>query len=849
MNLSMTMASRYLAGRKLRTFLTTLAVVFGVLVIFGMNIVLPSMLQSMKANTMAVSGAVDVTITHITSDVFPKETVSQLNEIDGVNAVSATLTRTINIPADYFDQDANKADRITSLILIGTDPNSAKSLHSYPMQSGRFLQEDDQKAVVISQSLADSISVSIGDTLKLPTVNGVENLQIVGILFPKTTPGSEEIIVNLAQAQTMMGQAGKVNVIEINLDTLDQLKRDQIMADIQNQLGEGYEIGALNSGEEVFGAIQMGQIAMTMFGVMALFMGAFIIFNTFRTVIVERRHDIGMLRAIGASRATIRGLILAEGLVQGIVGTAFGLFFGYLLGAGVLKLAAVPMSQFINLQIGKPVVSPAIIIISIALGVGVTVIAGLIPAIQASRLTPLEALRPTSSEMAFKRLRGLNFIIGSILIGFAVIGLFTANSALISLGSVLVLVGLVLIGPALVNPIAIVFGKILAKVYARQGTGELAQGSLTRQPSRVAITASATMLGIAIIVSLGGMVASMTITMNRLIRDGLGSDYLFIPPSISLWNSNVGANQDFAARLQDIDGVKDVSTLRFAGTVMGDQAISILGINPQTFPKVSKLEFVEGDETAFLAMDQGNQIITNGILSSTLGIKVGDVLELTSPSGKANFTVAGIGSDMLNAKVNTIYMSQKNLATYFDSKDDVFLQLNLKEGADVAETESQIKSVAADYPQFNVISGKKYADSMLTQLQAAFAGMYFLLALFAVPSLIAMLNTLAISVLERTREIGMLRAVGATQKQVRTMVVAEALLLALIGTTFGIVAGLYLGYVFVNALNAIIPMKYVFPLAGVVAAIVIGLLFGIIAALIPAKQAAKMDVVKALRYE
>ena len=153
MNLSMTMASRYLAGRKLRTFLTTLAVVFGVLVIFGMNIVLPSMLQSMKANTMAVSGAVDVTITHITSDVFPIDTVTKLNAIDGISAISATLTRTINIPADYFDQDTKKADRITSFILIGADPISAKSLHSYPMQSGRFLQADDQKAVVISQSL------------------------------------------------------------------------------------------------------------------------------------------------------------------------------------------------------------------------------------------------------------------------------------------------------------------------------------------------------------------------------------------------------------------------------------------------------------------------------------------------------------------------------------------------------------------------------------------------------------------------------------------------------------------------------------------------------------------------
>jgi len=849
MNLSMTMASRYLVGRKLRTFLTTLAVVFGVLVIFGMNIVLPSMLQSLKTNTMSVSGAVDVTITHISSDVFPLEKSEKLGSIQGVSAVSPTLTRTINIPADYFDHDTKKADRITALILIGVNPEAAKSVNSYPMQSGRFLENSDTNKVIISQSLADSISINLGETISLPTVNGVESLEVIGILFPKTTPGNEEIIVNLAQAQTMMGQAGKINTIAINMDTLDQVKRDQIIAQIQSDLGDGYEIGSLNAGDEVFGAIQMGQIALTMFGVMALFMGAFIIFNTFRTVIVERRHDIGMLRAIGASRKTIRGLILAEGLVQGIVGTAFGLMFGYLLGAGVLKLAAVPMSQFINLQMGKPVISASIVIISILLGVGVTVLAGLIPAIQASRLTPLEALRPTSAEKSFKRLTGINFIIGILLIAVAVIGLFTGNSTMISLGSVLVLVGLVLVGPALVNPIAVVFGKILAKLYARQGTGELAQGNLTRQPSRVAITASATMLGIAIIVSLGGMVASMTITMDRLIRDGLGSDYLFIPPSISLWNSNVGANQDLATRLQAVDGVKVISTLRFSGTVVGDQAISVLGINPQTFPVVSKLEFVQGDQSAFLALEQGNQIIPNGILASTLGLKVGDELELISPKGKIAFTVAAVGSDLLNAKVNTVYMSQANLATYFDSKDDVFLQLNLQEGADAVKVDRQIKSIAADYPQFNVISGKEYAASMMTQLKAAFAGMYVLLALMALPSLIAMLNTLAISVLERTREIGMLRAVGATQKQVRTMVVTEALLLALIGTTFGILSGLYLGYMFVDALNVILPMKYVFPVAGVVAAIVTGLLFGMIAALIPAKQAAKMDVVKALQYE
>jgi putative ABC transport system permease protein len=179
----------------------------------------------------------------------------------------------------------------------------------------------------------------------------------------------------------------------------------------------------------------------------------------------------------------------------------------------------------------------------------------------------------------------------------------------------------------------------------------------------------------------------------------------------------------------------------------------------------------------------------------------------------------------------------------------VFLQLNLKKDADREAAGARVKALAAGYPQFKVISGVDYYTAIQSMLGAAFFGIYAMFLILAFPSLVAMLNTLAISVIERTREIGMIRALGGTQKQIRALVVAEALLLAAIGTAFGILGGLYLGYVFVTAIKIMFPLGYYFPLGGILAATAISLLFGALAALIPARQAAGMNVVEALRYE
>lgn len=847
---TLTLAFRYLLGRKLRTTLTTLAVIFGVLLIFGMNTILPTMIAALQANVQGAEGNTDFTITNLSGEPFPAEITTRIQDLDGVRAVSASLQRIVNLPANFVDGDPARHDRLTSIKLTGITPELARSVRSYPVVSGRYLQDSDSAAAVISQTLADAFTIKVGDTLRLPSATGTVSLTIVGILPARLDPGNEEVLVTLPQAQEMTASPGKVNVIDVNVEAFaNETRRAEIQASIESALGDGYRVGAFITGDEMFAALELGQVGLSLFGVLALFMGGFIIFNTFRTVVAERRRDIGLLRSLGATRRAILGIILAEGLIQGVIGSAIGLGLGYLLAVGVLKLAQGPMSAFVNLQLGSPIVSAELVLVSVSLGVGVTVFASLLPAYHASHVTPLEALRPSMAEIQFKRNTGYGFMGGAVIIALSIAAIFSRQAALIIPGGFLFLLGLVLVAPALVRPFAALFGRIIALIYARQGVGGLAQNNMTRQPSRVAVTVSASMLGLAVIVAAGGLVSSMTGLLGELVEQSLGSDYLLVPPSIGVWGSNVGADAGFAESLRNVQGVETVSSLRYATSFSGDQAISMIGINPVDFQKVSGLSFKDGDESAYAALGHGRTLIANGAFLAATQARVGDSIELLTSNGPVQYQIIASGSDLLNAKVNTAYVSQDNLLADFGSREDVFIQLDLQTGADREAAGAAIRALTEDYPQFKVISGTDYYQSLMDQMTAAFSGIYIMFLLLAFPSLIAMLNTLTISVLERTREIGMVRAVGGTRRQVRAMVIAEALLLAAIGTAFGILGGLYLGYVFVTAIDVMFPLGYYFPQAGILATIAIGLLFGVLAAIIPARQAAGMNVVEALRYE
>src|SRR6185436_10539994 len=414
MNLQVTLAMRYLSGRKLRTFLTTLAIVFGVLVIFGMNTILPTMMKSFQANMIAAAGQVDASITHKTGEAFSPELLDSVRAVPGVRVAAGVLERTVNLPANYFDHDPATTDRYSALSLVGMDPAEARTVHTYPVTGGRFLEASDSASAVISRTLAEGANLNLGSTLTLPTPNGTTDLTIVGILPQRTIPGNEEVIVTLAQAQAMLDMPGEINMVEANFDSVDATRRAEIESALQTAIGNEFQLQAIGSGSELLTNLRVGQIIFNVLGVMALLMGGFIIFNTFRTIVAERRRDIGMLRAVGANRRTIIGVILVEGLLQGAIGTAIGLVLGYGLGLGAVTLMTGMMLQYLNVHVGAPVINVTVLVGSIVIGMGVTVAAGLVPALAASRVTPLEALRPSMADVSFRRMAGLGFWSGAV---------------------------------------------------------------------------------------------------------------------------------------------------------------------------------------------------------------------------------------------------------------------------------------------------------------------------------------------------------------------------------------------------------------------------------------------------
>jgi putative ABC transport system permease protein len=850
MNIQTTLALRYLNGRKLRTVLTTLAIFFGVLVLFSMNSLLPSFMNAFTANVLAAAGQVDATITLKTGDAFDDAVAGRVAAIDDVRVVSGLLNRTLNLPADYLDGDPTLPDPINALALVGINLAQATALHSYQVTDGRFLEEGDAAVAVISESLAEPIGIGVGDTLTLPTPSGETALTIVGLLPPRAQLGNEEVLVTLDQAQTMLDMPGLINVVEANFEAVNDDRRAAIEEAILAELGDTFRLGGLSANSELLTNFGVARGIFTLLGVLALLMGGFIIFNTFRTVVAERRRDIGMLRALGARRRTILGTFLAEGLIQGIIGTTLGLIGGYFLALLAIRGLEPILSDMMNVDLGAPTISAAAIIGSIAIGVGVTLLAGLLPAISAGRVTPLEALRPSVGQVSLRRMAGVGFWAGVVMIGLAVAALLTKQLAFMSLGTVLFIVGLILVAPALVNPIARFFSRLLALMFARSGTAQLAEGNLSRQPSRTAITASTMLIGMAILIMAASVISSVTQGFTQVMRRSLGSDFIFVPPAISTWGTNVGSGAELAEALREVEGVEVVGSLRFAPTQVNDVSVSLLGIDPATYPQVSGLTFSEGDESAYEALKEGRTAIISPIAGVNAGAGLGDEIELVTPNGMQTYRVVAIGGDYLNAKIPTIYISQDNIAADFNRTEDVLLQANLAEGADRAAAEEGMQAALRAYPQFRMLSGQEYIDQNLAIFEAAFAAMYLMALILAVPSLIAMVNTLAIGVIERTREIGMLRAVGATRHQVRTVVLAEALILAALGTGFGVLAGLYLGYMGVALMQAVgYPMDYIFPTTGVVLALVAGVLFGALAAIIPARQASRLEIVQALRYE
>ncbi|HEY3374796.1 MAG TPA: FtsX-like permease family protein [Candidatus Aquicultor sp.] len=845
MSFTVKLALKYLIARKARSFLTTLAIIFGVMIIFGLNGVLPAVEQAFLQNMSASANQADITVTSETQGAFDSSVAKKVLDVSGIAHVTSLLVRPVIVPTAQAPRTKD-GQPVASFMLNGINPESITAVLPLRITQGRPLSSSTRKCMLISTNLSDSTGLKAGDTLTLPSGAGETKFSIVGLVEALPSPGAENLYVPIKDAQALFDQPGRINVIEAQVNP--GADRKTVQKAVLKALDGGYKLGGAETGSQYLSSANLSKTLFTMFGVLALAMGGFIIFNTFRTIVTERRRDIAMLRAIGASRRTVLGLILTESLLQGVIGTALGIVAGYLMCVGILAAMRPLLESYTHIVVGGPVFSATTFVAAVTLGIGVTVLGGIVPARSASRVAPLEALRPPTAETERKQIsRGV--IAGIVLIGIAVVGLVSRNLGLASLGALLFLAGLVLVGPALVKPISSLFARLFAIAFAREG--QIAEGNVARHPKRAAITASALMIGLAIIVALAGMIATLSAGFTTYIDKSLRSDYILMPQALVLGSGNVGAGPSLKKKIQSVPGIEAVTTIRVATAKAGSAELQVIGVDPVEYPKSSGLEFSAGDPaSAYHELATGRTMIANGIFASRKGVKVGQNVTLQTPQGPETYKVVGIGMDYLNAKIATGYISQANLKRDFNEITDLLIMANRKAGANPAQVKASLQRTVKDYPAFTLFSIKEFRATQKRTIDGSLMSFYVLMLMFAVPSLIALLNTLGINVLERTREIGMLRAIGATRRQVRKLVVAESILLSIVGISFGILSGLWLGYILVSAMNVSgFQLPYFFPYAGILLTVAVGLLIGVVAALGPARHAARLNIVSALQYE
>ena len=838
---SIGLAWRYLRGRGLRSALTTLAVALGVMLVFGLNGISPALMEAFTKSMMSAAGRIDVTVGSAFRQPIEVDVLDTVLRTPGIAAASGEVQR----PAPLTSR-AGLSDAPAMINVVGIDPGPAARVRDLPVEQGRALASGDGDVAVLSSDLAERLAVRVGDELTLPSASGTTRLTIVGLLSTPTVPGQEQLYVPLASAQRLFSLGDRLTVVEASL--APGADRATVEDALRRQLGDRYTVGGLSSNASLVASMEVAQYAFTLFGVFALATAGFIIANSFRTVIAERRRDIGMLRAIGTPRRVIRRMFLAESLLQGVLGTALGLVLGWLLAAGAFAAMRPIVAQYMRMQIGPPVFEPWTWALAIGLGLLVTVLAAVLPARTASRIAPLEAMRPPVAEV-HQAVAGRRALVGAALVMVSVFLLASRVPTWMAVGSVVFLVAIALVTPAVVNPLASAFGSVVELLFAREGA--LARSNLQRNPARSAATVTAVMLGLASIVAMLTVVASIFSGFMGYIDRSMGSDYLVIPGSIVLQEGNVAAGPRLGDELRAVPGVASVASLRVANGRLDGHDVQVIGIDPVEYPRVASLEWNgSSSDAAFGQLAQGRWLIANGIFASQAGLRTGQAVTLETPNGRRTYVVAAVGSDYLNAKLSTIYVSQDVLARDFATTTDLMFLLNLAPGADASAADRAVAKVVDDYPAFTLHSTQEWRAEQQATFNGTLGIFYGLIAVLALPSLLALMNTLAISVLARTREIGMLRAVGATRRQIRRMVMAESILLTLIGIAFGVVSGLWLGYALVVAMSNVgWEMPWSFPFDGVVVTIAVGLVFGVLASVAPARSAARLDVVDALHHE
>jgi putative ABC transport system permease protein len=837
---------RGLLTRKLRLGLTALAIVLGVTFVTG-TLVLGDTLNRTFDNL------VGNVYQHVDFEIRGQQTLSGVSN-QGVDStanrgtvpqsVAAAVAKIPGVQFDYgsvsgyaqlIGHDGNTIGSAQSSSGYSFDPNA--QLSALRLASGKAPTTGDE--VVVDRNTATKHHLATGERIRILVPNGTRSFTISGIVTfgsASSLAGATLTGFYLPTAQQLFNSVGKYATI--NVLTKPGADKVAVQREIQRVLPAGVEVVsgqtvANELDQTIHSDLSFLSTALLIFAFISLLVGSFTIFNTFSITVGQRTRELALLRVVGASRRQIFGSVLTEAALTGLISSLIGLGLGVLAAIGLKAL----LGAFgITLPSAPLVFEARTPIVALIVGIGVTVVSAIVPARRAVRIPPVAALVDrdidTSESMNRRRLV-IGIIVGLIGLLLVAHGLQRAQVGGVGLGALFVFIATVALVPAIAAPLASALGRPLARTLGV--AGRLGRRNSARNPRRTAQTAGALMIGLALVSTIGVLGSSLSSSATSEVSSALAANYI-IGGSDSI-SPEVAA---IAARLPGAAATTVVYTgqLDVHGTLQ-----SLGGASTPRLSRTVKLDIVAGQGA--VAMSRG-ELLIDTTTAKTKHLHVGSVVPVTfAQTGAATMRVGGI------FKYNPLVGSYLTGADYFLKHFDHPLvdAVLISSAAGTPHFEATLNRALRAYPNLSIQSRAQFERSEQKSVNQLLGLIYVLLALAILIALIGIVNTLMLSVFERTHEIGLLRAVGMERRQVRWMVRSESVIIALFGAVVGIVVGTGLGLALASSLrnNGVTALSV--PFGTLIIFVVLSALLGLGAASWPARRAAKLDVLRAISSE
>lgn len=839
-------------ARKWRSLMTAIAVVFGIALVAGTYVLTDTTNGAFSDIFVGANENTDVTITakqKVAQDdgSNPAFSASILNKVKAVDGVRLAAGDIFSQGAILDAQGDSTGGGFSPQFIASSSP---EGLETVDYVEG--LKPEGPGEAALDEAAAERSDLGLGDTILLVGTGKARPFTLVALtrLGGASFGGTSIAQVTLPVAQQLTGKQGEFDQITVGAD--DGVSPEELRDRIQKAVPDDLlvETGAENAdrqASEIKDNLSFLSIALLAFAAISLFVGSFVIFNVFSITVAQRTREFGMLRTLGAGRPQILRTVLIEGLLIGLFASIVGILVGIGLAEG---LSALLKTIGAELPSKALVIAPRTIVVSLGIGVGVTLVASLLPALRATRVPPIAALSETLIAKSESRvwlrglIAGLLAIVGLALIASVLISGTDGGTgaARIGGGAVAVVIAISIFSPQLVRPMASVIGAPLERLGL---TGKLARENSQRNPSRTAVTSAALMIGLALVsfvtIFASGLNSSITDVIDsnlkgQIILQGPGG-FNPIPPE--------------AAQLaSETPGVEAASGIRFSNIkVTGAGGRSLSSVQPETVNQVVELEWQEGSAEDLSRLG-GRQAIVSAGLAGAAGLSVGDSFEVLSKTGrKVELTATGILASGNLDLLGDIVVSQEEMERDFGVNVDFFALVRTDPGQEVDVVQQRINDAFQEpFPTVDVLNQQELKDNQKQQINTLLAMIYVLLALAVVVSLVGIVVTLILSIYERTRELGMLRSIGMSRRQVRRMIRYEAVITAVLGA----IAGLILGVIFAFLIG--IPLEgdgfalsYPIPILAMI--VVITAFAGVLAAIYPARKASKLDVLEAVSYE